>query len=75
MIGLCIVIILAAMTSDAAATLIPTPKGRDFSMSNSVPEDGVLQQFNNSDFAFGRVVVPVPNLNKPPQKGKLGEPR
>lgn len=39
----------------------------------STPPAHVLAQFTNSDFVFGRVVVPVPNQNKAPQKGKLGE--
>jgi len=37
------------------------------------PHAHILAQFTNSDLVFGRVVVPVPNQNKLPQRGKLGE--
>ena len=39
----------------------------------SIPPAHVLAQFTGSDLVFGRVVVPVPNQNEAPQKGKLGE--
>ena len=39
----------------------------------STPPAHVLAQFTNSDLVFGRVVVPVPNQNKAPKRGKLGE--
>jgi len=39
----------------------------------SIPAAHVLEQFTSSDLVFGRVVVPVPNQNKAPPKGKLGE--
>jgi len=37
----------------------------------SIPDPGVAEQFK--DLVFGRVVVPVPDQNKSPKKGKLGE--
>jgi len=40
----------------------------------STPPAHVLGLFTNSDLVFGRVVVPVPNQNKAPKRGKLGEP-
>jgi len=39
----------------------------------SIPDPRVVEQFATFDLVFGRVVVPVPDQNKSPKKGKLGE--
>lgn len=39
----------------------------------STPDPRVVEQFTNTNLVFGRVVVPVPDQNKLPKKGKLGE--
>ena len=31
-----------------------------------IPDPRILEQFKDTDIAFGRVVVPVPNQNKAP---------
>jgi hypothetical protein len=43
-------------------------------MDPPAPNIGAAEQFSGPDLFFGRVVVPVPNLNKPSKIDQLGEP-
>lgn len=46
-----------------------------FPMSTDRPTPGprLVDHTTKSDLIFGRTVVPVPNQNKPPKRGSIGE--
>lgn len=64
-----------ARTSDPTITKPPLPiiRKATLSLMSADPSISDLEQFDEVDLAFGRVVVPVPNLNKVPTDQKPRE--